>query len=134
MHLSLFVGQETTNPLMMAYITAWSKRKGTWYFLPMQPLPNTQRYRISYQANGDHPLIQYSTTTTSQQTGLVLGVNYSITVSASMDLTRYRGGNCYSRYLYGKDSDPVYVVTQERCMLNHVLHKYINKRCVLWYK
>ena len=96
----------------------------------MQPVPKTQRYRISCQANGDHPLIQYSTTTTSRQTGLVLGVNYSITVSASMDFTRYRGGNCYYGYLYGEYSNPVYVVTQESCMLNHVLYKYINKSCV----
>ena len=86
-------------------------------YLPLQSVPNIQRYRISYQAKSDPPIVHQTTTTKWQQIGLVLGLNYSITISASMDFRNFIGGNCYSSYLYGEESDPVYVVTQESRML-----------------
>ena len=44
---------------------------------------------------------------------LQLGVNYTISIRAGINFRRFRGGNCFSRYIYGEYTEPITVETQE---------------------
>ena len=83
--------------------------------VPTQTLANAGRYRIQYGVVDGTRFLVYLSSTVSEYTlrSLILGLNYSISISASLTFREYTGGNCYSQYLYGDYSDPIYNVTKE---------------------
>ena len=72
-------------------------------------------YKIQYVTYGGHlrnALVYYSTSEYTLRY-LRLGWNYTISVAAGYRFDRYRGGNCYNKYLYGEYSEPLVIETQE---------------------
>ena len=84
-------------------------------YVCIQRVLDTGRYWIRYGIVGDRIYSAFARPPTTEYTlrRLVLGFNYTINITAGLEFRNFRGGNCFSRYLYGEFSDPIVVETQE---------------------
>lgn len=102
---------------MFVYIC--SVLKFTIHSAHTQSASNIARYRIEYGPIGGSTSLTYVLSSVAKYTlsRLILGLNYSISISAAKSYREYTGGNCYSQYHYGEYSEPVYETTRESGMV-----------------